>query len=156
MHTLDRIGRDLRKVLDLVHDLTARGIGVRSLTEPLPIDTARKGMDRIQFLLLALFAEMEPPSPPSAPRTPAPSPKPHGQQQASHRPPCPTRSSSRGCCAGRGAAMPRSAPSQHSQGLPAPLPVRTRRPRRPLMSLTATQQAVSGQLTAEQETGHLD
>jgi DNA invertase Pin-like site-specific DNA recombinase len=31
VHTLDRIGRNLREVLNLVHDLAGRGIGVRSL-----------------------------------------------------------------------------------------------------------------------------
>jgi DNA invertase Pin-like site-specific DNA recombinase len=59
VHTLDRLGRNLREVLNLVHDLAAKGIGVRSLADPLPISTADEGMGRIAFLLLALFAEME-------------------------------------------------------------------------------------------------
>lgn len=59
VHTLDRLGRNLREVLNLVHELAERGIGVRSLADPLPIDTTREGMGRIAFLLLALFAEME-------------------------------------------------------------------------------------------------
>ncbi len=59
VHTLDRLGRNLREVLNLVHDLAARGIGVRSLADPLPISTADEGTGRIAFLLLALFAEME-------------------------------------------------------------------------------------------------
>jgi DNA invertase Pin-like site-specific DNA recombinase len=59
VHTLDRIGRNLREVLNLVHDLSERGIGVRSLADPLPINTADEGVARIAFLLLALFAEME-------------------------------------------------------------------------------------------------
>ena len=59
VHTLDRIGRNLREVLNLVHDLAGRGIGVRSLADPLPINTTDEGMGRIAFLLLALFAEME-------------------------------------------------------------------------------------------------
>jgi DNA invertase Pin-like site-specific DNA recombinase len=42
-----------------VHDLAVKGIGVRSLADPLPINTADAGMGRIAFLLLALFAEME-------------------------------------------------------------------------------------------------
>src|SRR5439155_6291561 len=55
-----RLGRNLRQVLNLVHELAGRrGIGVRSLADPLPIDTADEGMGRIAFLLLALFAEME-------------------------------------------------------------------------------------------------
>jgi DNA invertase Pin-like site-specific DNA recombinase len=59
VHTLDRIGRNLREVLNLVHDLAEKGIGVRSLADPLLINTADEGMGRIAFLLLALFAEME-------------------------------------------------------------------------------------------------
>jgi DNA invertase Pin-like site-specific DNA recombinase len=59
VHTLDRLGRNLREVLNLVHDLAERGIGVRSLADPLPINTTDEGMGRIAFLLLALFAEME-------------------------------------------------------------------------------------------------
>jgi DNA invertase Pin-like site-specific DNA recombinase len=59
VHTLDRLGRNLREVLNLVHDLAEKNIGVRSLADPLPISTADAGMGRIAFLLLALFAEME-------------------------------------------------------------------------------------------------
>jgi resolvase-like protein len=59
VYTLDRLGRNLREVLNLVHDLNEKQIGVRSLADPLPIDTADEGMGRIAFLLLALFAEME-------------------------------------------------------------------------------------------------
>ncbi|MEV6670923.1 recombinase family protein [Streptomyces sp. NPDC051162] len=59
VYTLDRLGRNLREVLNLVHDLGERNIGVRSLADPLPINTADEGMGRIAFLLLALFAEME-------------------------------------------------------------------------------------------------
>jgi DNA invertase Pin-like site-specific DNA recombinase len=54
VHTLDRLGRNLREVLNLVHDLAAKGIGVRSLADPLAINTADEGMGRIAFLLLAL------------------------------------------------------------------------------------------------------
>ncbi|GGK52137.1 recombinase family protein [Streptomyces flaveus] len=59
VYTLDRLGRNLREVLNLVHDLNEKNIGVRSLADPLPINTADEGMGRIAFLLLALFAEME-------------------------------------------------------------------------------------------------
>jgi DNA invertase Pin-like site-specific DNA recombinase len=59
VHTLDRLGRNLREVLNLVHDLNEKQIGVRSLADPLPINTADEGTGRIAFLLLALFAEME-------------------------------------------------------------------------------------------------
>jgi hypothetical protein len=46
VHTLDRLDRNLREVLNLVHELAERGIGVRSLADPLPIDTTREGMGR--------------------------------------------------------------------------------------------------------------
>ena len=59
VHTLDRLGRNLGEVLNLVHQLSGQVIGVRSLADPLPINTAEEGMGRIAFLLLALFAEME-------------------------------------------------------------------------------------------------
>ncbi|MFJ3993087.1 recombinase family protein [Streptomyces sp. NPDC090032] len=59
VYTLDRLGRNLREVLNLVHDLGEKNIGVRSLADPLPINTTDEGMGRIAFLLLALFAEME-------------------------------------------------------------------------------------------------
>ncbi|MER5757204.1 recombinase family protein [Streptomyces sp. NPDC002088] len=59
VYTLDRLGRNLREVLSLVHDLKEKQIGVRSLADPLPINTADEGMGRVAFLLLALFAEME-------------------------------------------------------------------------------------------------
>ncbi|MBM7440025.1 DNA invertase Pin-like site-specific DNA recombinase [Streptomyces sp. HB132] len=57
MYTLDRLGRNLREVLNLVHDLGGNYIGVRSPADPLPINTADEGTGRIAFLLLALFAE---------------------------------------------------------------------------------------------------
>ena len=59
VHTLDRLGRNLRDVLNIVHDLAERGIGVRTLADPIPIDTGDEGMGRLAFLFLALFAEME-------------------------------------------------------------------------------------------------
>ncbi len=59
VHTLDRLGRNIRDVLNLIHDLAGRGIAVRSLADPLPVNTTDEGMGRIAFLLLALFAEME-------------------------------------------------------------------------------------------------
>jgi DNA invertase Pin-like site-specific DNA recombinase len=59
VYTLDRLGRNMREVLNVAHDLQQRGIGVRSLADPLPIDTRAAGMGRVAFLLLALFAEME-------------------------------------------------------------------------------------------------
>ena len=59
MHTLDWLGRSLREVLNLVHELAERGIPMRSLADPLPIDITSDGMGRLAFLLIALFAEME-------------------------------------------------------------------------------------------------
>jgi DNA invertase Pin-like site-specific DNA recombinase len=58
-YTLDRLGRNLRECLNLIHDLTERGISVRTIADPLPINTADEGMGRVALLLLGLFAEME-------------------------------------------------------------------------------------------------
>ncbi|MEV3927521.1 recombinase family protein [Actinomadura coerulea] len=87
VHTLDRIGRNLREVLNLVHDLAEKGIGVRSLADPLPINTADEGMGRIAFLLSPCSPRWNAPSLPSAPATPATSPKPPAARSAAHRPP---------------------------------------------------------------------
>lgn len=58
--TLDRFGRNLRECLNLVHDLRERGIGLRTLHDPLPIDTSNDSpMAQIAVAMLALFAEME-------------------------------------------------------------------------------------------------
>ncbi|MEW1808430.1 recombinase family protein [Pseudarthrobacter sp. NPDC080039] len=61
VHTLDRLGRTVRDTLNLVHDLKERGVGVRTLADPLPIDTANPDspMAQLAVVLLALFAQME-------------------------------------------------------------------------------------------------
>jgi DNA invertase Pin-like site-specific DNA recombinase len=59
VHTLDRLSRNLPEVLNLVRALRERGIGVKSLTGPVPIDTNDEGMGRVAVLLLALLVEME-------------------------------------------------------------------------------------------------
>ncbi|MEU4345373.1 recombinase family protein [Nocardia sp. NPDC023852] len=57
---LDRLGRNLRECLNLVHELRERGIGVKTLRDPLPIDTTdTSGMAEIAVAMLALFAHME-------------------------------------------------------------------------------------------------
>lgn len=57
---LDRIGRDLRECLNLVHELREQGVGVKTLRDPIPIDTSDDSpMAQIAVAMLALFAEME-------------------------------------------------------------------------------------------------
>lgn len=60
-HTLDRLGRTVRDTLNLIHDLTDRGIGVRNLADPIKIDTTapEDSMGQLAVLLLAMFAQME-------------------------------------------------------------------------------------------------
>jgi hypothetical protein len=41
--TLDRLGRNLRETLNLVHDLTQRGIFLRTLGDKLAVDTSSAG-----------------------------------------------------------------------------------------------------------------
>src|SRR5699024_1955520 len=58
--TLDRLGRNLRDCLNLVHDLSERGVQLRTLHDPLPIDTAdTSAMAQISTAMLALFSEVE-------------------------------------------------------------------------------------------------
>ncbi|MFJ4027619.1 recombinase family protein [Paenarthrobacter sp. NPDC089989] len=61
VHTLDRLGRTVRDTLNLMHGLKERGIGVRTLADPLPIDTSDPDspMAQLAVIMLALFAEME-------------------------------------------------------------------------------------------------
>ena len=40
VHTLDRLGRTVRDTLNLIHDLSARGVGVRNLAAPVRIDSS--------------------------------------------------------------------------------------------------------------------
>ena len=57
---LDRLGRNLRETLNLFHELPERGIAIRTLDDPLTIDTgADDAMSRVGVALLGLFAEME-------------------------------------------------------------------------------------------------
>jgi len=60
-HTLDRLGRTVRDTLNLIHDLTDRGIGVRNLADPIKIDTTDPddSMGQLAVVLLAMFAQME-------------------------------------------------------------------------------------------------
>ncbi|WP_280425060.1 recombinase family protein [Nocardia carnea] len=54
---LDRLGRNLRECLNVIYDLSERGIGVKTLRDPLPIDTTdTSGMAELSVAMLALFA----------------------------------------------------------------------------------------------------
>lgn len=61
VHTLDRLGRTVRDTLNLIHELSERGIGVRNLADPITIDSSRPEdpMAQLAVVLLALFAQME-------------------------------------------------------------------------------------------------
>ncbi|WP_216651255.1 recombinase family protein [Actinomadura litoris] len=72
VHTLDRIGRNLREVLNLAE----KGIGIRSLADPLPISTPTRAWAASFSCCSPCSPRWRAPSPPSAPATPAPSPKP--------------------------------------------------------------------------------
>jgi DNA invertase Pin-like site-specific DNA recombinase len=58
VHTLDRLGRTVRNTLNLIHELTERGVGVRNLADPIKVDSADP-MGRLVVALLALFAQMD-------------------------------------------------------------------------------------------------
>jgi len=61
VHTLDRLGRTVRDTLNLIHELTERGVGVRNLADPIKVDSAdpTDPMGQLALVLLALFAQME-------------------------------------------------------------------------------------------------
>lgn len=61
VHTLDRLGRTVRDTLNLIHELTEAGIGVRNLADPIRVDSSRPEdpMAQLAVVLLALFAQME-------------------------------------------------------------------------------------------------
>jgi len=57
---LDRLGRNLRECLNIVHDLREKSIGIKTLRDPIPIDTSDTSpMADVAVALLALFAHME-------------------------------------------------------------------------------------------------
>ncbi len=56
---LDRLGRDLRHLVNTVHNLTERGIGLKVLTgEGAAIDTSTAS-DKLAIGIVAAFAEFE-------------------------------------------------------------------------------------------------
>jgi len=61
VRTLDRLGRTVRDTLNLIHELTERGVGVRNLADPIKVDSADPAdpMGQLVVVLLALFAQME-------------------------------------------------------------------------------------------------
>lgn len=61
VHTLDRLGRTVRDTLNLIHDLSERGVGVRNLADPIRVDSGNRAdpMAQLAVVLLALFGQME-------------------------------------------------------------------------------------------------
>jgi len=61
VHTLDRLGRTVRDMLNLIHDLSVRGVGVRNLADPIRIDSSNPEdpMAQLAVVMLALFGQME-------------------------------------------------------------------------------------------------
>lgn len=56
MWKLDRLGRDTRHILDVIADLTTRGVGFRSITEGLHTDGP---MGKAMLTIMAAFAQLE-------------------------------------------------------------------------------------------------
>ena len=61
VHTLDRLGRTVRDTLNLIHELAERGVGLRTLADPIRVDSADPAdpMAQLAVVLLALFGPME-------------------------------------------------------------------------------------------------
>lgn len=61
VHTLDRLGRTVRDTLNLIHDLQGREVGVRTLADPIPVDSSNPDdpMAQLAVVILSLFGQME-------------------------------------------------------------------------------------------------
>lgn len=61
VHTLDRLGRTVRDTLNLIHDLSQRGVGVRNLADPIRVDSSNPDdpMGQLAVVMPALFGQME-------------------------------------------------------------------------------------------------
>jgi len=61
VHTLDRLGRTTRDTLGLVQELTGRGVRLRSLADPVTVDSADPAdpMGQLMVAVLVLLAQME-------------------------------------------------------------------------------------------------
>jgi DNA invertase Pin-like site-specific DNA recombinase len=61
VHTLDRLGRTVRDTLNLIHELSKGGVGIRNLADPIRVDSSQPDdpMAQLAVVLLALFAQME-------------------------------------------------------------------------------------------------
>ena len=61
VHTLDRLGRTVRDTLNLIHEFSERGVGVRNLADPIKVDSSNPEdpMAQLAVVLLALFGQME-------------------------------------------------------------------------------------------------
>jgi DNA invertase Pin-like site-specific DNA recombinase len=59
VHSLDRLGRNVRDLLDIVEALTSKGVTVQFLHPALSFGGDDSPINRLLFLLLAGFAEME-------------------------------------------------------------------------------------------------
>lgn len=59
VHSLDRLGRNVRDLLDIVGELTAKGVTVSFLHPALSFSGDDSPINKLLFLLLAGFAEME-------------------------------------------------------------------------------------------------
>jgi len=61
VHTLDRLGRTTRDTLGVVQELTGRGVGLRSLADPVTVDSADPAapLGQLMVAVLVLLAQME-------------------------------------------------------------------------------------------------
>lgn len=61
VHTLDRLGRTVRDTLNMIHDLQERDVGVRTLADPIRVDSSDPDdpMAQLSVVILSLFGQME-------------------------------------------------------------------------------------------------
>jgi DNA invertase Pin-like site-specific DNA recombinase len=59
VHTLDRLGGNMREMLNAIEDLRRRGISVRTLADPITVDTSDQSpMGQLALNMLLMFGQM--------------------------------------------------------------------------------------------------
>jgi hypothetical protein len=71
--TLDRLGRTVRDTLNLIHDLAARCVGIRNISDPIKVDSSNPAdpMAQLAVVLLGCSPRWNAPTVSSAPPAPA-------------------------------------------------------------------------------------
>ena len=110
VHTLDRLGRTVRDTLNMIHELSERGIGVRNLADPIKIDSTNPEdpMAQLRWCCSRCSPRWSAPTRLSGPLTPVRSPLRKDAASGVRCSSTKTSSPSRRICASTGTRSPRS------------------------------------------------